>query len=311
MRPPIRVCALAKQLADRAVAVPAAASFRHESFARQAFSRFVRHRLAVIGGIILLTVILVAVFAPFVLPSPLAIDLRAIKRPPSVQHPLGTDLQGRDVLSRVVSGTRTSLIVGFGAMLIFVTIGTVAGLLAGFYGRTVDQVIMRTTDAFLAAPALLMIIVFVSLIGPSLSAVIVVIALLGWPGTARLVRGQLLSLREMDFVTAARVMGLKSRSIVTRHMLPNVLGAITVVATFGLASAILLEAALSFLGLGVRPPDPSLGGMIKEAQSPEVLLSVPWLWAPAGVAIALIVLAVNFVGDGLRDALDPRATPRA
>jgi peptide/nickel transport system permease protein len=285
-------------------------ALRHETFARQALGRFVRHRLAVVGAIILLLVALAALLAPLFLPSPLSFDLRSIKQPPSLRHLLGTDLQGRDVLSRVVSGARTSLIVGFGAVSLFAAIGTIAGMLAGFYGKWVDQLLMRTTDAFLAAPPLLMIIVFVSLIGPSLPTVVVVIALLGWPGTARLVRGQLLSLREQDFVTAARVVGLRNRSIILRHMLPNVLGPITVVATFGVASAILLEAALSFLGLGVRPPDPSLGGMITGAQSPEVLLSVPWLWIPPGVGIALIVLAVNFVGDGLRDALDPRSTSR-
>jgi len=301
----IRGSALATPLTDTAVV-----RYKHETFAGQAFARFKRHRLAVVGAMILGGIVLAVLLAPLLLPNPLAIDLRSIKQPPSLKHPFGTDLQGRDVLSRVVAGARTSLIVGFGSVALFVTFGTIAGMLAGYYGRWTDQVLMRTTDAFLSAPPLLMIIVFVSLIGPSLPAVIIVIALLGWPGTARLVRGQLLSLREMDFVTASRVVGQRGRSIIVRHMLPNVLGPITVVATFGVASAILLEAALSFLGLGVRPPDPSLGSMITAAQSPEVLLSVPWLWIPPGVAIALIVLAVNFVGDGLRDALDPRATGR-
>jgi peptide/nickel transport system permease protein len=296
-------------LVSQAAEAPQVVVYHHETFARQAFRRFVRHKLAVLGAIILVVVALLAIFAPYVLQDPLAINLRALKQPPSAEHLFGTDLQGRDVFARVVSGARTSLIVGFGSVALFVTIGTVLGMLSGFYGRWVDQVVMRTTDAFLAAPALLMIIVFVSLIGPSIGAVIVVIALLGWPGTARLVRGQLLSLREQDFVTAARVVGAHSRSIISRHMLPNVLGPITVVATFGIASAILLEAALSFLGLGVRPPDPSLGGMITAAQSPDVLLTAPWMWIAPGVTIALIVLAVNFVGDGLRDALDPRASP--
>ena len=298
-------------MATQATEAQQVVAYQHETFATQALRRFVRHRLAVLGAIILLVIFLLAVLAPFILQNPLAIDLRTLKQPPSAAHLFGTDLQGRDVLARVVSGARTSLIVGFGAVALFVTIGTIAGMLAGFYGRWVDQIVMRTTDAFLAAPALLMIIVFVSLIGPSLTAVIVVIALLGWPGTARLVRGQLLSLREQDFVMAARVVGARNRAIITRHMLPNVLGPITVVATFGVASAILLEAALSFLGLGVRPPDPSLGGMITAAQSPDVLLTAPWMWIAPGLAIALIVLAVNFVGDGLRDALDPRATPRS
>lgn len=153
-------------------------------------------------------------------------------------------------------------------------------------------------------------IVFVSVIGPGLTSVIVVIGLLGWPVTTRLVRGQLLSMREAEFVTAARVIGVKDRVIALRHLLPNLVGPLTVVATFGVAGAVLLEAALSFLGLGVRPPVPSLGEMINAAKAPSTLQGLPWVWIPPGITIALIVLAVNFVGDGLRDALDPRSARR-
>ena len=181
------------------------------------------------------------------------------------------------------------------------------GLAAGFYGRFIDQGIMRFTDTIMAIPPLLLIIVFVSLVGPSIISVIAVIGLLGWPVTCRLVRGQLLVLRESEFITASRVVGVPDRTILFRHMLPNILGPLTVVATFGVATAVLLEASLSFLGLGVRPPEASWGNLITEAVSPVVLTQLPWQWMPAAVFITATVLSVNFIGDGLRDAIDPRA----
>ena len=230
--------------------------------------------------------------------------------PPSPAHILGGDLSGRDVFARVVYGTRVSLIAGLGAVIVFVTIGTAVGLIAGAFGGAADQVLMRVTDIILSIPPLLLIIVFISIVGTGLGSVIAVIGLVFWPQTARLVRGQLLSLREAEFVTASRVIGVREREIVGRHMIPNIFGPLTVVATFGVASAILLEAALSFLGLGVKPPTPSLGSMISAATSPSVLQTQPWVWLPAGIVIALIVMSVNFVGDGLRDALDPRASGR-
>jgi peptide/nickel transport system permease protein len=183
-------------------------------------------------------------------------------------------------------------------------------MLAGYYGGILDQAIMRFTDTILAIPPLLLIIVFVSVVGPSIGSVIVVIALLGWPVTCRLVRGQLLVLREAEFITAARVVGVPDRSILLRHMLPNILGPITVVATFGVATAVLLESSLSFLGLGVRPPEASWGNLITEAVSPVVLNQLWWQWMPAAVAITATVLGVNFVGDGLRDAIDPKSMKR-
>ncbi len=279
---------------------------------RQALRRFLRHRLAIAGTMILASIVVAAVLAPLVAPQdPTRIDLAAVREPPSLRHWFGADLSGRDVWSRVVYGTRTSLVVGFGAVSVYVVIGTVLGLLAGYLGGIVDQVLMRFTDSVLSIPTLLIVIVFVSVVGPSLFSVITVIGLLGWPATARLVRGQLLILRELEFVVGARVVGATDLRIVLHHMLPNVLGPLTVVFTFGVASAILLEAALSFLGLGVPPPTPSLGVMIQEARSPSVLFELPWLWLTPGAAIALTVLAVNLMGDGLRDALDPRAARRA
>ncbi len=283
----------------------------HTSLARAALRRFVRHRLAVIGTVVLLIVILMAVFADFVSSHPFATDVTAVNKPPNALHLLGTDRSGRDVWARLVHGARTSLTVGLGAVAIYVVIGTVLGGIAGMLGGTADQLIMRATDTLMSIPTLLLVIVFVSVVGPSLGSVVAVIGLLGWPGACRLVRGQLLSLREAEFVTAARVVGVSRPNILVRHLLPNILSSLAVLATFGVASAIILEAGLSFLGLGVGVPVPSWGDMINAAQSPTVLIDEPWLWISPGVAIALTVLAVNFIGDGLRDALDPRSTRRA
>jgi peptide/nickel transport system permease protein len=283
----------------------------HESRARQATRRFLRHRLAMAGSIIVVTIVSAAILLPLLLPlDPTQTDYTAIRAAPSAAHVLGGDLSGRDVFARLVYGTRVSLIVGFGAVAVYVTIGTALGLIAGFSGGILDQVIMRVTDVMLSIPTLLLVIVFVSIVGPSLQSVVAVIGLLGWPITTRLIRGQLLSLREAEFITAARTIGVADRAIAMRHLLPNLVGPLTVVATFGVAEAILLEASLSFLGLGVRPPTSSLGEMINQARAPSTLQGLPWIWIPAGVVIAMIVLAVNFVGDGLRDALDPRSARR-
>ena len=276
---------------------------------RAAFRRFFRYRLAIVGVIMLSIVILMAIFAPMLTPwPPNWIDFSTgARQPPSPEHVLGTDVSARDIWSRVLYGARTSIMVGFGAVALYLVIGTLFGLAAGYYGRFVDQGIMRFTDTLMAIPPLLLIIVFVSLVGPSIVSVIVVIGLLGWPVTCRLVRGQLLVLRESEFITASRVVGVPDRTILFRHMLPNILGPLTVVATFGVATAVLLEASLSFLGLGVRPPEASWGNLITEAVSPVVLTQLPWQWVPAAIMITTTVLAVNFIGDGLRDALDPRA----
>jgi peptide/nickel transport system permease protein len=282
----------------------------HLSPRRAAVKRFLRYRLAIVGVVILVAIMLMGALAPLLTPwPPNWIDFQTgARQPPSAAHVLGTDVSGRDVWARVLYGARTSLIVGFGAVTLYLIIGTLLGLAAGYYGRFVDQGLMRFTDTIMAIPPLLLIIVFVAVLGPSIISVIVVIGLLGWPVTARLVRGQLLVLRESEFITAARVIGVRDRTILFRHMLPNILGPLTVVATFGVATAVLLESSLSFLGLGVRPPEASWGNLITEAVSPVVLTTLPWQWVPAAIAITTTVLAVNFIGDGLRDAIDPRIT---
>jgi peptide/nickel transport system permease protein len=282
----------------------------HTSLRQAALRRFLRHRLAVIGLVILLVVIALALFADFISSRPFFTDVKAVNQAPSSEHLLGTDRSGRDVWARIVHGARTSLTVGLGAVALYVTIGTLLGGIAGMLGGWVDNVIMRATDTLMSIPTLLLVIVFVSAVGPSLGSVVAVIGLLGWPGACRLVRGQLLALREAEFVTAARVVGVSNAGILTRHLIPNIVSSLAVLATFGVASAIILEAGLSFLGLGVKIPIPSWGEMINAAQSPSVLIDTPWLWVSPGVAIATTVLAVNFIGDGLRDALDPRSTRR-
>ncbi len=267
-----------------------------------------RHRLAMAGCLILVVIACLAALAPYLVAfDPAHVDLRAVRHPPDRLHLLGTDDIGRDVWSRLVFGARTSLIVGFGAVFISLCIGVTLGMLGGYYGGWLDQVIGRVTDTIMSMPALLMVIVFVSVVGPSIVSVVTVIALLTWPTSARLVRGQYLTFRESEFVLAARVLGAGNRAIIVRHVFPNVLGPLTVAATFSVAHAILVEAGLSFLGLSVRPPASSWGVMINAAQQPDVLIGMPWLWIPPAVAIAITVLSVTFVGDGLRDAVDPRS----
>ena len=299
-------------MAARADAVPLGAlgMTAHESLARAALRRFLRHRLAVIGLVLLTLIVLMALFADVVSSKPFFTDVKAVSKPPSAEHLLGTDRSGRDVWARVVHGARTSLIVGLGAVSIYVVIGTLLGGLAGLLGGWVDALIMRAVDTLMSIPVLLLVIVFIAAVGPSLASVVAVIGLLGWPTACRLVRGQMLALREAEFVVAARVVGVSSVGILVRHLVPNIVSSLAVLATFGVANAIILEAGLSFLGLGVKVPIPSWGEMINAAQSPSVLIDTPWLWIAPGVAIALTVLSVNFIGDGLRDALDPRATRR-
>ncbi len=272
---------------------------------------FTRHRLALLGAIVIGTLALVAIFAPLIAPyDPNEIDLFATAQAPSREHLLGTDDIGRDVLSRIIYGTRVSLSVGLVSVTIYVLIGTVLGSISGYFGGWVDSTIQRFTDAVMCFPSLIIIVAAVAIIGPSIYNVMIVIGLLTWPGICRLVRGQILTLREREFVEAARAIGAPPWKVIFSHLLPNTVAPITVAATFGVAAAILTEAGLSFLGLGVQPPTPSWGNLINTAQSAAVLQQMPWLWVPAGVMIALAVLSINFIGDGLRDALDPRSTHR-
>ena len=278
-----------------------------ESYLRVITKRFFKHKLAVLGMIVFTLILLMAILAPLIAPkSPYAITDQ-FSAAPSSKYLLGTDQVGRDLFSRLIYGSRVSLSVGIGAVAIYVAIGTILGAIAGYFGKWVDMVIMRITDVFMSFPYLMVILVLVSIMGPSLFNIIVVLGLLGWPGIARIVRGSVLSIKQMDYIKAGVALGYSAPRLVFQHILPNCLGPILVNATFGIAAAIITEASLSFLGMGVQPPTASWGNMLKDAQSLSVLASQPWLWIPPGIMILLSVLSINFMGDGLRDAMDPKS----
>lgn len=274
---------------------------------RLALTRFRRHKLAMAALAILVVLAILASLAPWISPfDPNAVDLAQFRRGPSATHWLGTDDAGRDVLSRLLYGARVSLTVGLVAALSAGFIGLTLGLISGFLGGWVDAAIMRLTEVVLSFPSLVVIILLVAAIGPSVTTIIVVIAVFEWPTGCRIVRQITRVTKESGFVLAARSVGATNFRLVVRHTLGSVISPLTVVVTLLSAQAILLEAALSFLGLGVNPPQASWGGMLQSAQSLTVLSAYPWLWLPPGVAIAVTVLSINFVGDGLRDAFDPR-----
>ena len=273
----------------------------------QALRRFRRHRLAVIGVCVVTLFILLSAFAPLVAGAgPNAVDLRARNQGPSAQHLFGTDRTGRDTFARTLYAGRISLSIGLAAATISIVIGAFLGAVSGFFGKRVDGLIMRFTDIVMTFPSIIIILTVVALTGPGLFKTMLVIGLLNWPIPCRLVRAKFLSLREQEFVIAARAMGASTGRIIALHAFPNTVDVLVVYASFGVVNAILLEAGLSFLGLGVQPPTASWGNMINVARNLQVLEQYPWQWAPAGVAIVLTVLATNFIGDGLRDALDPR-----
>jgi peptide/nickel transport system permease protein len=279
---------------------------------RAALHRFTRNRLALAGAIVLVTVVLLALLAPFVTQyPPTRVDLEAVRKAPSVLHWFGTDASGRDVFARVVYASRVSLLVGVAASLVSVTLGTLLGAVAGMGRGLVDGVIMRAADIVLSFPTIVVIIVLAGVLGPSVMMLIVAIGATHWPQTCRVVQGVTLSLREKDYLYAARAAGAGSWWLIRRHVLPASLPPVIVSATIAVAQAIMLEATLSFLGLGVQPPQASWGNMLNDAQNLTLIQTMPWLWLPPGIAIALTVLSVNFVGDGLRDAMDPRQTKGA
>lgn len=277
-----------------------------ESYLKMITKRFFKHKLAVVGLVIFLIIALSAIFAPVISPADPNEITGDFGVGPSGDYLLGTDLVSRDIASRLIYASRVSLAVGIGAVAIYVVIGTILGAIAGFFGKWVDMIIMRLTDIFMSFPYLMVILVLVSIMGPSLYNIIIVLGLLGWPGIARIVRGSVLSIKEMDYVKAGIALGYSAPKIVFQHILPNCLAPILVNATFGIASAIIMEASLSFLGMGVQPPTASWGNMLTEAQSLTVLSTQPWLWVPPGLMILLAVLSINFMGDGLRDAMDPK-----
>lgn len=267
--------------------------------------RFRRNKLAMLGALIILSLAVAAIIAPLVAPfNPDQQDVLHRLEPPSRKHLLGTDDLGRDLLSRIIYGTRVSLLVGFVAIGIAIVIGSILGLLSGYFGGWLDTVIMRLVDIMLCFPTFFLILMVIAFLEPNIWNVMAVIGLTGWPGLTRLVRGECLSVREREFVQAARVLGLSNIRVMFVHLLPNVMAPILVTATLGIGGAILTESALSFLGLGVQPPTSSWGNILTAGK--DYITVAWWLSLYPGLAILVTVLAYNLLGEGLRDVLDPR-----
>ena len=272
----------------------------------------VMNRLTIIGLVIVVILVVVAIFAPWIATHDVgATDLSLRYLSPNAHHWFGTDSTGRDIFSRVVFGARISLEVGITVVTVSALVGTVLGALAGYYGGWIDRFISGYVfNVFLAFPGLLLAIAMVAFLGAGLNRLILALCIIGWVGYARLIRGQVLKVREYDFVQAARALGASDKRILLIHILPNAIQPLIVQASLGMAGAVLAEAALSFLGLGVPPPAPSWGVMIEEARDLSTLQAAPHALIFPGIAIALTVLAFNFIGDGLREYLDPRQSQR-
>lgn len=279
-----------------------------------AFRRLKKNKLAMAGLFILLALIIIVIVGPMIYKhDPWTINLKNINKPPSSNHILGTDGSGRDVLARLMYGGRYSLSIGIVAVSISILIGTTLGVIAGYYGGFIDSLIMRITDVFMCFPFLPLLIMVSAIMSDAsipteyrIYVVMFIIGILSWTGTCRMVRGQILSLREQEFMQAAESLGLSDARKMFVHLLPNTLATIIVSATLGIGGAILTESGLSFLGLGVTPPTPTWGNMIQVAQDYYTLSNRWWLWIPPGLCIFVVVISINLLGDGLRDALDPK-----
>ena len=271
------------------------------------FKRFGRHKLAVISLCFLCLLSLLAILAPILAPFHPNELTGDFSKAPNFQHLLGTDQIGRDMLSRLLYATRSSLLVGVAATVISTIIGVVLGLLSGFFGGITDIVIMRITDTVMSFPYILLVLVAAAIFEPGLWNIILILGFVDWPGVARLVRGNVLSLRETNFIKGDTIAAMPGWYVLFSEILPNTIAPVLVYSTSVFAISILDEAALSFLGMGVQPPTASLGNILNGAQSITILTGKPWLWIPAGVLIILLVISINFVGDALRDAVDPTA----
>lgn len=278
------------------------------SFLSDALRRFRRHKLAMISLTILLIEVLCVIFLPIIFKmDPYSMDVLAgFMAAPSSAHPLGTDGLGRDVLARLLYGGRTSLYVGVMSTIVSAAIGIPLGLIAGYYRGWVEFAVNRTSEVFLSIPSFVLILVLVSIIGPSVNSVMLVIGIMGWPRFSKILYGSVLSVGQKDFIEAARACGAKNGTILWRYIFPNAFSPVLVAFTFGVASAIMQESSLSFIGMGVQLPEASWGNILNEAQSLTILSQRPWMWVPAGVLLMITILAINFFGDGLRDALDPK-----
>ncbi len=274
------------------------------SFWRYTLQRIVSNPLGLIGAIVVLGTTIVAIFAPWLAPfDPYEQDLVNALSGPSAEHLFGQDDLGRDIFSRVIYGARISLKVGFITVLVSAFVGIVIGAISGYVGGWTDEVLMRITDIMLAFPGILLAIGIMAILGPSLNNVLIALCLVGWKGYARLVRGEVLKEKGKEYVQAARSLGYSRTRVIFAHLLPNTLNPVLVMATLGMASMIIAEAGLSFLGLGTQPPIPSWGGMLSEGR--QYILQAPHLTTFPGIAIMILVLGISFLGDALRDALDP------
>lgn len=266
-----------------------------------------KNKLILIGTSILITLIIVSFIGPLFIKQDISsVDLYNISSPPSGEHLLGTDDLGRDVLARLLYGGRVSLLVGVFATMLQVMIGTILGVLAGYFGGAIDAIIMRIVDIVMCFPFFIVAIALAAIVGPSVVNLIIIIAILSWTDIARIVRAEVLSIKERDFIMASKAIGFNNLDIILKHIIPNVLSSILVATTLSMATAILMEASLSFLGMGVKPPMPSWGNMLTAAQNMRTLSSEWWLWIPPGFMIIISVLAINFLGEGLRGKLDPK-----
>ncbi len=280
---------------------------KKQSYYLDVFRRFKRHKLAMFGLFALSIIVLIVILMPVLLKlDPYTTMQAPSMSKPSWKFPLGADSTGRDNFARLLYGGRVSLFVGLFSTFVSVLIGVPLGLFAAYYRGVFEAIVMRAVDVFMSFPSMVLIMVLVAVIGPSIWSVTIVIGVLGWPPFARQIYGTSLSIREKEYVEAARAIGAKDFRIISRYILPNAVAPVLITATFRTAAAILQESTLSFLGMGVQPPQASWGNILYAAQSIAVLSTRPWMWLPAGILLIFTVLSVNFVGDGLRDALDPR-----
>jgi len=279
----------------------------NESYLSEVLDKLKEHKMAMVGLFVIIFEILIVVLLPYIMKlDPYTSDYAAFFAAPSKEHILGTDSIGRDVFARLIYGGRTSLLVGFLSTIISCAIGVPLGVIAGYFRGKAEIVIMRVADIFMSFPSIVLILVLVSVVGPSIWSVTFVIGVLGWTSFARLIYANVLSVSEKEYVESAKAIGTSHFQIITRYILPNSFAPILIAITFRMASAILMESSLSFLGMGVQPPGASWGNMLYDAQSITVLSKRLWIWMPPGIALLLTVLSINFLGDGVRDALDPK-----
>ena len=271
------------------------------------FKKFRKHKLANVGLIIIIIEILMVTFLPIILGlDPYSIDSTGFNQAPCAKHILGTDDIGRDLFARVLYGGRVSLIVGICSTIISIIIGLPLGILAGYYRGIIENIVMRLADIFMSIPAMVLILVIVAVFEPSIITIIVVIGITGWTGVAKLIYGNVLSVRNKEYVEAARAIGTKDREIIMRYVLPNSIAPLWMSVAFRISQAIMTESGLSFLGAGIQSPQASWGNIIYAAQNLVVLTKRWWVWVPAGVLLMITIICINLVGEGLRDALDPK-----